>query len=429
MGTEITLEVGGLTIDWCKNSRGVDHGMLFQDKDRMHIRSEQINYDYFNENDEDPGPMEMAFSRSLKETVPRIELLGFTIDQVHREYKNIAEAWIEESRSMEDEDGGDVPELMNFEEFCSFVAEHPVEMLDDTYIPSLGEEREAKIRGRFNDKALVQRLPYFREYDMQAYSELSYFGGLLSFLHPYSILLLLSQTDRNLELGVVWQYGPLVEAGWASESEFVCGARRTQTFLVATEGSSDAHVLDHALSILRPDISDFFRFIDMTDGHPFPGTGNLVKFAKGLVKIDVQNNMIFLLDNDAEGVYAYQKLQLMNMPPNMRAMMLPNLEEFTTFNTRGPEGVFAADINGRAAAIECYLDLNLNGYPPASVVWTNYKKDLDIYHGSLEHKESYTKNFLKQTSDTVSVEGYRVDKMHLVLNALINECCEVAKSA
>lgn len=183
----------------------------------------------------------------------------------------------------------------------------------------------------------------------------------------------------------------------------------------------------HAFSILRPDVADFFRFIDMSDGHPFPGAGNLVKFAKGLVKIDVQNNLVFLFDNDAEGVYAYQQVQELTMPPNMSAMMLPCLEEFRAFHTRGPQGEFAADINGRAAAIECYLDLNLEGFPPASVVWTNYKKDLNVYHGSLEYKESYTKEFLKQTPGTVSMNGYRVDKLNVVLNALIKECCLIAK--
>jgi hypothetical protein len=35
MGTEITLSFGGLDMDWSKNSRGTDHGMLFQEKDRL----------------------------------------------------------------------------------------------------------------------------------------------------------------------------------------------------------------------------------------------------------------------------------------------------------------------------------------------------------------------------------------------------------
>ena len=152
------------------------------------------------------------------------------------------------------------------------------------------------------------RLPGFSPYDQQAYSERSYFGTLVGIIHPYSLLRVLAGNSENLGAEVVWQYGPLVENGYASESEFVPAARRTQTFLVATEGSSDAHVLKHAFSLLRPEVADFFRFIDVSERHPFPGTGNLLKFAEGLAKIDVQNQLVFLFDNDAEGYDAYQRL-------------------------------------------------------------------------------------------------------------------------
>jgi hypothetical protein len=179
------------------------------------------------------------------------------------------------------------------------------------------------------------------------------------------------------------------------------------------------------LSLLKLEIADFFRFIDVSERHPFSGTGNLVKFAEGLVKIDVHNQVVFVLDNDAEGFEAYQRISDMNLPPNMRAMMLPTLEEFRAFPARGPEGVTNTDINGRAAAIECYLDLNHHGFEPAKVVWTNYKKELDLYHGALEFKDSYTKAFLKQTTETVSAGNYSVHKLQVVLDALIAECCAV----
>lgn len=426
MGTEITLEVGGLTIDRCKNSRGLDHGMLFQAKDRKRIHSDQVNYDYFRENDEDPGPMEMAFCRPLKEVIPRIELLGFTLDQVRREYTSCAESWREECQAMADEEQESVPDVMTFAEFCAFATAYPLETLDDTFISSFDAGSEAQIRRRFGDITVTCRLPYFSPSDTNAYSECSYFAGLIGFLHPYSLLRLLAQDISNLDSNVVWQYGPLVEAGWASESEFTYGARRKQTFLVATEGSSDTHILKHALSLLRPEISDFFRFIDVSDRHPFSGTGNLLKFAEGLIKIDVQNQIVFVFDNDGEGSDAYRRLLCWKLPPNMRAMMLPTLEQFRAFPARGPEGVTNADINGRAAAIECYLDLDLDGFPPAKVVWTNYKKDIDLYHGALEHKESYTKAFLKQTFETASAGAYCVDKLRVVLDALIAECCAAA---
>ena len=96
MGTEISLELGGLTLDWSKNSRGADHGALFQEKDRKPIRSDQIDYDYFSEVKDSPEPMEMAFCRSLREVVPRLDLLGFTVDNIESEYSSCVEECREE---------------------------------------------------------------------------------------------------------------------------------------------------------------------------------------------------------------------------------------------------------------------------------------------------------------------------------------------
>jgi hypothetical protein len=39
VGTEITLQVGPLVLDWSKNSPGANHGILFQEADRPRIRS------------------------------------------------------------------------------------------------------------------------------------------------------------------------------------------------------------------------------------------------------------------------------------------------------------------------------------------------------------------------------------------------------
>jgi HEPN/Toprim N-terminal domain 1 len=245
-------------------------------------------------------------------------------------------------------------------------------------------------------------------------------------LHPYSVLRLLAEAKANEDAPVVWQYGPLVQAGWATEREFMPQARRTETFLIATEGSSDVHILKHALALLRPGIADFFRFIDVSENHPFSGTGNLVKFAEGLAKIDVQNQVVFMFDNDAEGLDAHQRLSGLTLPANMRGILLPELEAFRAFPAQGPEGLRNSDINRRAAAIECYLDLAVGGHPPAKVLWTNYKKGLGVYQGALEYKESYIKEFLKQTSDTLADGSYDVCKIEAVLDVLIAECTAIA---
>ena len=206
------------------------------------------------------------------------------------------------------------------------------------------------------------------------------------------------------------------------------GARRTQTVLIATEGTSDTHVLRRAIEMLRPDIADFFRFIDISDRHPFSGTGGLTKFAEGLAKIDVHNKIVFLFDNDAEGVDAYLTVRGFTLPDNMRSFVLPVLDDFRQFPAHGPGGIVNADINDQAAAIECYLDLTMPGRPPAAVRWTSYKKERDVYQGALEYKESYAKRFLDQPAKALKDGSYDVSKLERLLEDLIEDCCSLAES-
>lgn len=423
MGTEITLDVAGVSVTYSKNHRGADHGSIFQEHDRKAVKSDQLDYDWYEKEGEDPTPSEMAFTRQLRDVVPRLELLGFDLERVRREYDAVVQNWLEERQSLQDEEDGTVSDSMSFVEFMEFVNTHPLDRLDDTFISGSDDASEAKIQGRFGGMQL-ERFPFYRPYDRQAYSERTFFGGLVDILHPYSVLRILAET--NGDAPVVWQYGPLVEGGYAPEREFVPHARRTETFLIATEGSSDVHILKHALALLRPGIADFFRFIDVSESHPFSGTGNLVKFAEGLAKIDVQNQVVFVFDNDAEGLDAHQKLSALTLPANMRRIMLPELDAFRAFPAEGPEGLHSSDINRRAAAIECYLDLEVGGYPPAKVLWTNYKKGLGIYQGALEFKESYIKEFLKQTPESLSDGSYDVRKIEAVLDLLVAECTAMA---
>ena len=426
MGTEITLDVGGLSLDYSKNSRGFDHGALFQEADRKRLHSEQINYDYFNNSqDSELVEMEMSFSKSLANVLPRLELLGYGLDRIEDEYNRTADLCRDEEYFLDDNLDCS-PDFMSFTEFSEFILAHPISALDDTFISSVNEDSDRLVMGRFSDEKVKQRIPYYPRGSFSSYSEKSYFGDLIGILHPYSLLRLLAENHENRNAQLVWQYGPLVSAGWADNSEFEPNARRTQTFLIATEGSSDAHILKHAFSLLRPKIADFFRFIDMSEGYPFTGAGNLVRFASGLAKIDVHNQIVFLLDNDTEGLDASHRINELSLPPNMRASLLPDHEKLSSVPARGPDGVKLADINGRAAAIECYLDLEAPGLPSPEIIWTNYKKQQETYHGALQKKEAYTKNFLKQTSTSVSTGKYDVSKLSAVLDKIYSTCCSIA---
>jgi hypothetical protein len=428
MSTPITLTVGGLTLTYNTGHLGTDHGMLFQEQDRQRRRHPYVNHDYYEQHpEEDVVQSEMCFVRTLGSMVPRLELLGHTLNVVEGEYDKQVALDRERYAGDEEDDGRAArPERLTFEQFVTFIRAHAVRDLQDDFDQGY-EEAHVEGRGRFaNDPAgaLLPAGDYDR--DKGGYSERSHFGNLIGFLHPYSILRILAENPLNLDLEVVWDYGNFVDAGWAENEDFVANARRRQTYLVATEGTSDTHILKRAFALLRPDIEDFFRFIDVEDRHPFSGTGNLSKFAEGLVKIDVHNRVVFLFDNDAEGVDAFRSLQRFTFPVNMRAMVLPDLEELRGFPARGPGGVANADINGRAAAIECYLDLRLQDRPAPQVTWTNYKESMGIYQGALDFKESYAKAFYATSRLAIDSGAYDTSKLRVVLGAIFTQCAEMA---
>jgi HEPN/Toprim N-terminal domain 1 len=427
MGTEIELKIGGVSLDYSKNNMGNDYGFLFQEGDESRRRSDAINYDYYAEDpgadQQDLAEQEAAFVRTLTRALPRLQLLGYTIEHARSEYQALIDYLGEMT---DDQDAPDTSFPLTFEEFCALASRHHLSSLNSDYVDFDTNERATVAQGRFGAESNeFSRIPC--GYSDSYWSEASYFSSKLCILSAPSMLQIFGLNPANANVEVVWQFGPLVNAGWAERENFRPNARRTQSILVATEGASDARIISHALELLRPDVSDFFRFVDVDERHHFWGTGNLVKFAEGLLRIDVHNQVLFVLDNDAEGVDAHRKLQDLKLPRNMRCMVLPELDEFRKFSARGPEGVNACDINGRAAAIECYLDLNLKGYPAAQVLWSNYKKDVDAWQGALEHKESYMRHFLDQTCGSIT-EGYDTSKLIKLLDAILAEASRLAAS-
>jgi HEPN/Toprim N-terminal domain 1 len=426
MGTSIELKIGNVGLDYSKNHMGNDYGFLFQHGDEARRRSDAIDYDYYAENpDADQQELadhEAGFVRTLARVIPRLQLLGQTLEHARLEYDSVLNSAKEIASDLNDTES---TSFLTFEEFCALASRHPLLTLNSDYVDFDTNERAIVAQGRFAAESNeFDRVPYTENSDLY-WSEASYLSSRLCILSPPSMLQIFGLNPANADAEVIWQFGPLLNAGWAERENFQPGARRTQSILVATEGASDARILSRALEILRPDVSDFFRFVDVDERHHFWGTGNLVKFAEGLLRIDVHNQVLFVLDNDAEGVDAYRKLQGLRLPTNMRCMVLPELDEFRNFPARGPEGTAACDINGRAAAIECYLDLDLEGHPPAQVLWSNYKKDIDAWHGALEHKESYMRYFLEQTGSSMAA-GYDTSKLIRLLDAILAEASRLA---
>lgn len=422
MGTEVTLDINGNMIDWSKNGIELHHGPLFQEPDRVELPAYP---------DEDESDIyRKTLRRSLGAVLPRLQLMGIRLEVVCRDYELLAAEWRETQEFIGKGDGDREPLVpLSFDEFLGFIRDHPIASLDGTQNWDIDSCTRERNKGRFHSSSLITRIPRDSYNEPDPHSEQSYFVQVVNVLGPYATLRLLAECSDNLKLPVEWCYAPLVNSGWIKPEVVRTGPTRQQRTLVATEGSSDVHILSHALRLLRPEVADFFQFIDISQRHPFSGIGSLINFAEGLAKIDVQNQIVFLFDNDAEGVDAAQRVRQFILPDNMRVLVLPDLEEFRKFDTQGPDGIRTADINGRAVAIECYLDLRRADRPPALVQWTTLKKEPDVYQGALRYKEKYTRLFLRQTAETIRNGSYDISKLARVLDLLIEECSSLAANA
>ena len=83
------------------------------------------------------------------------------------------------------------------------------------------------MQDRFASDPALGRIPTW-DGSGDGYSEASYFASLIRILHPYSVMRLLALVPENLQADVAWQYGAMVDSGWAGEEEFSACARQNR---------------------------------------------------------------------------------------------------------------------------------------------------------------------------------------------------------
>ncbi len=404
----IHLSVGRLEIDWGQNHIFSDHSQLFQSSDLA-----QIPYYYVDEQDpykvdehEDEynliTELKDGLSKPLSEVIDRTELLGYTLKYARHEFESLSK--------MHELD----PTKFRFEDLAGALATVDVQSMSADY-------GEGEGFGKFFRRQIFDRLGFKDTINDPHYVKF-HSGEAMENLSACTILQLIAQNPLARGLPVNWHFADVEDERWAGRDAFIKPLDPSDRFLIVTEGSSDARILDHAFRLLKPHIADFFYFVDMDEGYPFTGTGNLYNFTKGLIAISIQNNVVVVYDNDAEGVLNYNRTAKLNVPDNLRVLRLPDLLELREFNTIGPSGKSKSDINGRAASIECYLDVGED----AIVQWNNFNKVLGVYHGELITKRDIMKTFLRQSE----VGGdYDFSKVAAILEMVVSECIAMTESA
>jgi hypothetical protein len=397
MGTMIELRLGNLSVDWGKNNFYTDHLSLFQEKDIRTVVAADTEGRSDNQ--------EHTLARRLRDVLPRLALLGYTLEAARGEYESLTEAFAD-----------DDDESPSFDDFLTALCKVDIRTISPEYEDdhSFGEFFREEIGPRLE----IQDLFEGKEGAWD-------FAYIMENFHPWYVLTMLGQKPANLDLVVVWNYFAHMENGWSKPEQFRPQLKPEERFLLVTEGSSDSKVIRKAFDMLRPAVSDFFCFIDMEEGYPFSGSGSLASFCRGLMKIGIQNKTIIIFDNDAEGTSKQKMLQNAPCPGSLAIMRLPDLPDLCAVAGLGTSGESIDDINGKAASIEAYLDFKWNATRPAIVRWTNFVESQNTYQGALESKSFYVRQFLDLRG---SADGYDTSKLEAVVQSILRVSELIAKA-
>lgn len=408
-----------MEIDWGKKVSTRDHYVLFKPTD---YNEELTNY----KTDDTCGDLAVCedcqngYSRKLSTIKKRLDLLGYDINSIEQMFNEQIQFYQRHDYKIS----------MSFTDFCNVILELDISEIDTV---SIENEYVDYDPGEFVRRCIMEEphiksafIKYFFNGKEEQYHDFKWdISDFLESLDPYLILRILAENPNNLEFDVNWFYSDYLASEGLCESQNNYQSNNSEItsflpidkkILIVTEGSTDSDILRKTINVLYPEVSDFFNFIDMKQNYPFTGVGELCKFCKGLCKINILNNVIVIFDNDTAGVEKYNYCtQLLQKPKSLVIITLPDYPEFSRMLTYGPQGQTIEDINGRAVAIECFLDFD-SVQKRTHIRWTSYNRDINQYQGELEDKDRYTKRFHESCLTNGS---YNITKLEFLIDYIV----------
>lgn len=403
MGEIISLGIGNFELSWGKNNIFTDYSHLYIDENLKKIKY------YYTDGDELSIEEKDGYSVTLENLKKRLNLLGFTLNGIKKLYNKE----FGEYHKYSDE------KLLSFDEFYEIFSSVDLNQLncfkdeddnfnDDENSYDLGEYAYSVI---FSEASIVS---YLKKFSVQI---TKYNGVFYENLPTEIILRVLCDNDSGSKLEVQWRVADVIEGQYVTEDDVKPKLSDLNKITLITEGSTDSDILKKSIEYLYPEISDFFVFIDMQKNYPFTGTGNLCNFAAGLTMLNVQNKVVFIFDNDSAGLCSYDKcVNKYDKTKQIIYYHLPDLYDMQKARTIGPSGENVENINGKAIAIECFLDLDFDDKIKPIFRWENYVEQRKTYQGALENKDEYTKIFHKNYKKS----NYNFSKLKLLIDDLVN---------
>lgn len=203
--------------------------------------------------------------------------------------------------------------------------------------------------------------------------------------------------------------------------------------VVLTEGRSDVAILEPALKLLYPHVTDLVRFMDYTGGAQ-GGAGPLVSTVHAFGAARIANPVVALFDNDTAAAAALRSLRRSTLPGNIKVLQYPPLPLASQYPTFGPPTTDAptgslsmADVNGLAGSIELYLGrdvLSLSDGTLRPVQWGTYIQGLKRYQGEITDKKEvqdlYRAKLARAQKDPSAIADQDWDGIRAILDMVIH---------
>lgn len=396
MSTLLNLGIGNMELDWGKNMAFNNFSELFQVSD-----IKMIPY-YYLDSDDIKREMKEGYSKKLSDIKERLNMLGYTLDKIEIMYKDM----VKEFERM----GYQI--ILSYENFFSILYTLDIPKIN-TLASAVEYEANGFDIGEYVRVCIFPSLDFLKKCTNSEF-ELSYF---LESIDSNIILRILAENKENKDYEIQWRFLDAIENGWITREALLADLSIMHKILIVTEGSSDSFILKRTIDALYPNISDFFDFVDMDKNYPFTGTGSLYNFCEGLCRINIQNNMIVIFDNDTAGMEKYHKSKKLNKPDTLIIIKLPDLEVFMNIPTIGPQGESIENINGRAVAIECFLDFD-SVKEETCIRWSSYNQYEGEYQGALIDKDKYVRSFKRCNL----LDGsYNTTKLKYLVNYIVEQ--------
>ncbi|MFD0309126.1 hypothetical protein [Streptomyces sp. NPDC127119] len=202
--------------------------------------------------------------------------------------------------------------------------------------------------------------------------------------------------------------------------------------VVLTEGSTDVTMLEPALELLYPQLTDLVRFMDY-GSRPQGGAGTLVTMVRAFAAAGIANPIVALFDNDTAASEALRPLARDSLPRNIKIMQYPRLDLASDYPTLGPPTTDTpagsptrADVNGLAGSIELYLGRDVLCQPDGNlrpVQWRSYSKAMQQYQGEVTEKKtvqnSYAAKLVQAQDDPSLIDTQDWTGVRAILDAVI----------